>query len=308
MSSLRARSFLELASVARSTAGYYFNASGALATAAIDEPRVDYDPATRAVRGLLLEETRTNLLLNSAALSTQNVTTSAQAYTLSFYGTGSVTLSGTSSGSLAGTGANTRVSTSFTPTAGTLTLTVSGSVLYAQLEVGAYPTSYISTAGATVQRTRDVATVLNPAAWLSDVSGTVLAEILMPFSPPSDGVLRRVFQFDDGTENNRICLRLSGATVYAEITAASSQVMSSALGSISANAAKKIAFAWSANDCAAVLAGNNLASDTSVALPAVTTARLGNASASGSDLSGYLRSLRYYPRRLSDNDLRALVA
>lgn len=77
---------------------------------------------------------RVNLLLNTATMSTQNVTTVATSYKLSFTGTGTVTLSGTSTaGPLVGTGANDRVSLTFTPTAGTLTLTVSGSVTLADL-------------------------------------------------------------------------------------------------------------------------------------------------------------------------------
>lgn len=77
---------------------------------------------------------RVNMLLNSATMSTQNVTTVATSYKLSFTGTGTVTLSGTSTaGPLVGTGATDRVSLTFTPTAGTLTLTVSGSVTLADL-------------------------------------------------------------------------------------------------------------------------------------------------------------------------------
>mgnify|MGYP000317171969 CR=1 FL=1 len=77
---------------------------------------------------------RVNLLLASATMSTQNVTTVATSYKLSFTGTGTVTLSGTSTaGPLVGTGASDRVSLTFTPTAGTLTLTVSGSVTLADL-------------------------------------------------------------------------------------------------------------------------------------------------------------------------------
>jgi len=83
---------------------------------------------------------RYNQLLNSATLSTQSVTTVAAKYTLSFTGTGSVTLSGTATGTLAGTGANNRVSLSFTPTAGTLTLTVTGSVTLAMLALGTLTT------------------------------------------------------------------------------------------------------------------------------------------------------------------------
>jgi hypothetical protein len=65
---------------------------------------------------------------------------------LSFFGTGSVTLSGVATGTLNGTGANNRVSLTFTPTAGSLTLTVSGSVTLAQLEQSAFATDYIPNA------------------------------------------------------------------------------------------------------------------------------------------------------------------
>jgi len=91
----------------------------------------------------ILRKGAKNWLLNTATLSTQNVTTIARSYTLSFTGTGSVTLTGTSTaGPLAGTGANDRVSLTFTPTAGTLTLTVAGSVTNAMLEFGSVFTGY----------------------------------------------------------------------------------------------------------------------------------------------------------------------
>ena len=70
---------------------------------------------------------RTNLLLATTTLATQSVTSSATNYTLAFTGAGTVTLSGTATGVLSA-GSNT-----FTATAGTLTLTVSGSVTLADL-------------------------------------------------------------------------------------------------------------------------------------------------------------------------------
>jgi hypothetical protein len=79
---------------------------------------------------------RVNQLLATTTLATQNVTTVAASYTLSFTGTGTLTLSGTSTaGPLVGTGVGQRVSLTFTPTAGTLTLTVSGTVTDADLRV-----------------------------------------------------------------------------------------------------------------------------------------------------------------------------
>ena len=85
---------------------------------------------------------RKNLLLSTDTLSTQSVATVAAQQTLSFTGTGSVTLSGTATGTLNGTGANNRVSLTLTPTAGTLTLTVSGDVRFGQLEYSPTSTAY----------------------------------------------------------------------------------------------------------------------------------------------------------------------
>ena len=104
-------------------------------TAPNGAPRWDYNPTTHVLNGLLIEEARTNMLLNSATLSTQSVTVPASVQALSFYGTGTITLSGVFVGTLVGTGPfPARTSLIFTPTAGVLTLTVTGSVLNAQLE------------------------------------------------------------------------------------------------------------------------------------------------------------------------------
>jgi len=72
---------------------------------------------------------RVNQLLATATLSTQSVTTLAATYTLSFSGAGTVTASGTN------IGVYTAGSNSLVCTAGTLTLTVVGSVTFADLRV-----------------------------------------------------------------------------------------------------------------------------------------------------------------------------
>ena len=47
---------------ARTTTASYFGADGLLKTAAINEPRIEYDPTTGECKGLLIEESRTNLV------------------------------------------------------------------------------------------------------------------------------------------------------------------------------------------------------------------------------------------------------
>lgn len=99
--------------------------------------------AKRGIYGWMPKTGKRNLLNATDTLSTQSVTVTAVAHTLAFTGTGTVTLSGVSTaGPLVGTGAGNRVTLTFTPTAGSLTLTVSGSVTLAQLELGSTATAY----------------------------------------------------------------------------------------------------------------------------------------------------------------------
>lgn len=159
------------------------NASGVIESVAADTPRFDFDPVTLVCRGLLIESARTNLLLNSlidgTSLSTQSVTVTAVAHTLSFYGTGSIVLSGTASVTVTGTGAYpTRTTLAFTPTAGSLTLTVSGTVQFAQLEVGGFATSFIPTASSQVTRNADVVamTGTNFSDWYNQSEGSFMVD------------------------------------------------------------------------------------------------------------------------------------
>jgi Concanavalin A-like lectin/glucanases superfamily len=57
----------------RASTATYFNAAGVMQTAATNAPRFDYDPVTHVLRGLLIEEQRTNLMLQSADVSNATV-------------------------------------------------------------------------------------------------------------------------------------------------------------------------------------------------------------------------------------------
>jgi len=54
-----------LITFSRSTTGTYVDSNGVIQTAAIDAPRFDHDPTTNASLGLLVEESRTNVMLYS---------------------------------------------------------------------------------------------------------------------------------------------------------------------------------------------------------------------------------------------------
>lgn len=148
----------------RASTGTSWSISGGLVYYFDDQVRYNWAPGTGVFQGVLWEPSRTNRFTNSATLSTQSVSVTAETtYTLCFAGTGSVTISGLTSvaGStvstrvVSGTGAA-RTSLTFVALNTTLTFTVSGSVTYAQLEAGSYPTSWINTTSAPVTRAADV--------------------------------------------------------------------------------------------------------------------------------------------------------
>lgn len=171
-------------SFSRASTATYFDINKTMQTAAVDQPRFGYNPATGEFEGLIYEPSRTNILLNSATLATQTRSvTNATIYTFSFYGTGTVVLSGAYSATVVGIGtypAN-RKTITFTTSSTSLILTVTGSVQYAQLEVGSKETSYIPTTSSSVTRSADsvtgsgliYSTVTDPnALWSSTTSYT----------------------------------------------------------------------------------------------------------------------------------------
>lgn len=168
----------------RNSVASYFDASGTMQTVPANTPRVDYDPATGECRGLLVELGSTNYVLNSSAPSSQSIAVTAQQYTLSFYGTGSITLSGAYSGTIPSAGAwPARATLTFTPAAGTLTMSVSGDVRYCQLEAGPIATSWIPTGGGAVVRASDYVYISN-ASWGAQLpyAGGLAADFTVPFN------------------------------------------------------------------------------------------------------------------------------
>ncbi len=66
--------FSELIDFTRSSTGTYLGSDGLIKTANVDEPRLEYDASGQPL-GLLIEEQRTNLALNSVNASSDNATT-----------------------------------------------------------------------------------------------------------------------------------------------------------------------------------------------------------------------------------------
>ena len=170
--------------------------------------RIDYSTGSPSI---LVEPQRTNLVYPSDIASTQVRAVTAQVYTLSFYGTGSVTLSGVATGTLVGTGANNRVTLTFTPTAGSLTLTVSGSVTNWQLEAGSNATSLINTTTSAVTRNADVIRKTDASTLIGQTEGTVLIK-------GTQTTRGQIFRLTSSTSTNNVVFVFNQGTGRCEYT------------------------------------------------------------------------------------------
>lgn len=174
----------------------------------------------------------------------------------------------------------------------------------AQLEKGATATSYIPTTTAAVARAADTM-VGTLGQWFDDSVGTIAVEYML--ARGNDASSARVIQLDDGTESNRHTVFASNGYSVSLTTAGGVDHASMSRSGVTAGVVQKVAYAYAANDFAMAATGGALQTDTSGSLPAVSTFRIGHA-VSGDALNGYVRRIRYYPRRLTNNELTALVA
>ena len=383
----------QLVTFTRASSGTYVGSDGVIQTAATNEPRFDHNPTTGESLGLLVEEQRTNLILQSEDLSTTwtNVNTSeainvatapngtttadklitnngvagvssyitqtvaksaaATTYTYSAFaktgdaGTGTLqllavdtassansaassfsTVSGTITVAASVNGTFTNASSIITPLADgwyrcSLTFTTGtetsinlrlysrlpttgdgtrGILLWgAQLEVGAFPTSYIPTTTATVTRAADVASITgsNFNSWYRQDEGTIFVEGATSASTASP----ILFQADDGTASERIQVRRNGTTNASSllVTDGGTTQANFSVTGYNANTIGKTCAVYSLNDFQLSFNGTLGTADTTGTLPTVDRAFIGSAS-SPVYANGSIKRLTYWPTRLAD--------
>ena len=395
---LGSKAFGDIITFTRASTATFFNSSGVLTSAAIDAPRLDYNPSTLAARGLLIEEARTNLLTYSEEFDTtpdwnpirtsvtadaavapdgnttadalvidttpstnhnigQNESvTSGITYTISVFAKANQitqinvrfsaqfpagnTLFDLSAGTLQNNG--TVVASSITPVGngwyrctftatanatGTATAQIflaegnaitiatangTDNVLLwgAQLEVGAFPTSYIPTTTTALTRSADVASVNTLSPWYNASEGTLFAQAQDMSDAAHASAQPRAASINDGTTGNRIDISRLPAPAQSRanvFTGGASQFNSlNTAWPLSTQA--KIALAYKAADFAACLGGGTVASVASGTVPTVSALTIGNVTMGGtSGWVGWIQRITYYPRRLSNADLQTIT-
>jgi hypothetical protein len=171
----------------------------------------------------------------------------------------------------------------------------------AQLEAGAFPTSYIPTEASALTRNADVATMTgtNFSDWYSAGAGGVVARVL----PSTVSGTRPALRFDDATANEVITLRGNTTNPELVIVDGGSPQAQIDAGTIAANTAYNLGAAWNTDNCAAAVNGGAAVTDTTATIPTVTQARLGS---DGTNyLNGHLQTLRYWPQRIINAEVQA---
>jgi hypothetical protein len=286
----------------RGSTATFVGSDGLIQSAAINIPRFDHDPTSPfACRGLLIEESRANLVFPSATLTTQTRTVTATAHTLSFYGTGTVVLSGAHVATVTGTGAYpTRTTLTFTPTAGSLILTVTGSVTEAQLEAGPFATSYIPTTTAPLTRSADVCSIANTASFWNSSEFTVFTHANFVTS----GIDTYASNFN--ITSGFFGVRRNGSNVASAIIRSSGVNADINLGAF-ATGSMRMAAAHSTGQQAAALNGGSATQASSAFSPSLNPALNIGYSGTTGYINGHIAAIRYYKKRLPNAKLVTLT-
>jgi hypothetical protein len=167
----------------------------------------------------------------------------------------------------------------------------------AQLEAGAFATSYIPTTTAAATRAADVASITGSAfsSWYSQSEGTMFANAAIA---GVTGASQIIVQLNNGTESNRMMvLRRSDQTASFTVTDGGSAQAEFGTVSISGSTSNAIAATYKTNDFAMAVRGLAAETDSLGTVPAISQLNIGNR-IGGTYLNGTIRRLTYWPQAL----------
>jgi hypothetical protein len=171
----------------------------------------------------------------------------------------------------------------------------------AQLEAGAFATSYIPTVASQVTRAADQISILTSAFPYSATAGTM---VVAADSPGISGAAN-IVTVDDGTTNERIRLLTDVLDPKIIVTDGGVAQANIDTGAIVALQPFAMSAAYALNDIAACLNGGTVGTDTVATIPTVTTLRVGSDSV-GNHLNGHIKRLAYYNTRKDNSTLQVL--
>ena len=175
----------------------------------------------------------------------------------------------------------------------------------AQLEAGAFATSYIPTTSAAATRAADSAVVTPISSFYNQSEGTLFAEASTLRVPPSAS--SKILNFNRGQFSARIDIHYVNGFIAAEIEESGLSFQFNG-GTALANTVYKTTLGYAANNAAASVNGSAATTDTSVTLMTnATQMNIGRNVTFDMFLNGHIRKIAYWPRRLSNTLLQQLT-
>jgi len=172
----------------------------------------------------------------------------------------------------------------------------------AQLEAGSFPTSYIPTSGSTATRAADVASIPTSAFGYNASEGTVVVEAEMTNSVTSG----QRYVIGSNSINSRWVYKNDTKDTLTSYDGDS--VLENTLSNLSDGVFFKAASSTDQSERALAVDGSIATKSTTGGIASLTASiRIGCANTNDKQLNGHIKSIKYYPRRLSNAQLVELT-
>ncbi|WP_347269849.1 phage head spike fiber domain-containing protein [Rhizorhabdus histidinilytica] len=176
------------------------------------------------------------------------------------------------------------------------------------LEAGTGASAYIPTGASQVTRSAENISMggVNLTSWFNPVEGTIVLDYDINQVPSSNTQALTL----GSSSTDAYYLRVANAQTQGVVFAGGATQANFAVSAVAPipGTIYKHALAYALNDFAGCLNGGAVQTDNAGSLPAPTDLYLGNSIGFAQQLSGHLRRLRFYNRRLPDIDLQGLTA
>jgi hypothetical protein len=178
----------------------------------------------------------------------------------------------------------------------------------AQLEAGAFPTSYIPTSGTAATRAADVASISgsNFSSWYRQDEGTVFYDGQVLGTESGN---KNLLGLSTGSGNNTIDLFIpSGLSQrFRMVTASVQQVLQNAIPTADVYSPAKVAYAFKLDDTNSAGNGTVQSTDTSCTIPTVDRFTFGLLATGEAQAAARFKRLTYWPARLPNETLQTIT-
>lgn len=181
----------------------------------------------------------------------------------------------------------------------------------AQLEIGAFATSYIPTVASQVTRANDFASMTgtNFSSWYNQGAGTLYGEYVGVDNV--SGGTRRLAEIGSSTESsNRMIAGYGSTTLTRWLVVSGGATQADITPSATQGVLVKSANAYAANDFQSAANTTLGTADTAGTVPVVSALFIGtdNAATANTALNGTIRKIAYYPVRVTNAQLQGLTS